>query len=80
MLTEDLSDQFVEWGNISAFANDIVEFNGTNWVVVFDSSQSAGVTHFLTNSYTNDQYKWNGLGWISSWQGTYNAGYWRLIL
>ena len=80
LLTEDLSDQFVEWGNISAFANDIVEFNGTNWVVVFDSSQSAGVTHFLTNSYTNDQYKWNGLGWISSWQGTYNAGYWRLIL
>ena len=80
MLTEDLSSDFVEWGGISASANDIIQYNGTTWVVAFDGSQSSDVTHFVTNSFANDQYKWTGTAWISSWQGTYNPGFWRLIL
>ena len=80
LLTEDLSSDFVEWGSISASANDIIQYNGTTWVVAFDGSQSSDVTHFVTNSFANDQYKWTGTAWISSWQGTYNPGFWRLIL
>ena len=78
LLTEDISTDYVEWG-IEAEANDIIEFDGSSWTVVFDSS-SITTTTYVTNDFTNAQYKWDGMQWISSWQGTYNPGYWRLIL
>lgn len=78
LLTEDISTDYVEWG-IEAEANDIVEFDGSSWTVVFASS-SITTTTYVTNDFTNAQYKWDGMQWISSWQGTYNPGYWRLIL
>lgn len=78
LLTEDISTDYVEWG-IEAEANDIIEFDGSSWTVVFNSSNITTTT-YVTNDFTNAQYKWDGMQWISSWQGTYNPGYWRLIL
>lgn len=78
LLTDDISTDYVEWG-IEAEANDIVEFDGSSWTVVFASSNIITTT-YVTNDFTNAQYKWDGMQWISSWQGTYNPGYWRLIL
>ena len=78
LLSEDVSIDYVEWG-IEAKANDIVEYDGAKWIVAFDSS-AVDSEAFVTNAYTNAQFKWTGTQWISSWQGTYNPGYWRLIL
>ena len=61
-------------------ANDIVQYNGSAWTVVFDASAKTSTTALATNSHTSQQFKWTGAQWISSWQGTYNPGYWRLIL
>jgi hypothetical protein len=80
LLTESIVPTFVEWGGISASVDDIVEFDGDDWNVVFENSTSAGVIHFIKNTHTSQQYKWTGTQWISSWQGTYNPGFWRLIL
>ena len=69
---------FAEW-SVTAEENDILEYNGTSWVVAFDASETESV-QYVTNAFTTQQFKWTGTQWISSWQGTYNPGYWRLKL
>jgi len=59
--------------------NDIIEYNGTNWEVIFDSSTNAGPT-YVTNLNTAIQYKWDGTQWKKSYQGHYPAGQWSLFL
>jgi hypothetical protein len=68
------------WGGLVASENDIIEYNGTNWIVVFDASQSQDQLIYQTNIYTGVQYKWNGQSWVKSFEGEYRAGTWRLEL
>ena len=63
-----------------AKANDIVEYNGTEWVVVFESAASAQTTQYVTNITTSIQYQWNGAAWVKSYQGLYPGGEWSLVL
>jgi hypothetical protein len=63
-----------------ANANDIVEFDGSQWVVAFDSSSSPDNLQYVTNITTGIQYKWTGTAWIKSYQGLYPGGQWRLVL
>lgn len=62
-----------------AHANDIIEYDGSNWRVVFDSTSANSVT-YVTNSYTGIQYKWADGTWSKSFEGLYDQGLWRLIL
>jgi hypothetical protein len=61
------------------FENDIVEWNGTQWVPVFDASATADIT-YVQNLRTGVQYKWDGEQWLKSFEGEYAAGYWRFDL
>lgn len=65
--------------DFQAHANDIIEWNGAAWSVVFNSAAGDVVT-YITNSYTGIQYKWSGGSWSKSFEGVYNKGIWRLIL
>ena len=67
------------WGDLVAGANDIIEYNGVNWQIAFDSSEQKGV-HYLTNTNTQLQYKWTGSEWIKSYEGEYKAGDWSIVL
>ena len=67
------------WGNLVASANDIIEYNGTNWQVAFDSSSEQDI-HYITNTNTGLQYKWTGNEWIKSYEGEYKAGDWSIVL
>jgi hypothetical protein len=67
------------WGSLVAEANDIIEYNGTDWQVAFDSSSEQGV-HYLTNSNTSIQYKYTGSEWVKSYEGEYRAGDWSLVI
>ena len=79
LITEDISKTgYTNW-DVNAGENDIIQYNGTEWTVVFDASTSATVD-YLTNTYTTKQYKWYNNAWISSHEGVYNAGFWRLML
>lgn len=63
-----------------AGANDIVEWDGSEWHIVFDSSAySANEVPYITNLNTGVQYKWNGTEWILSFEGEYRNGSWRII-
>ena len=63
----------------TASANDIIQFDGTKWNVIFNSSTVTDVT-YITNSYTGIQYKWDGEQWSKSIDGMYDPGEWRLVL
>jgi hypothetical protein len=62
-----------------AHANDIIEWNGSQWAVIFDSRNTSTIT-YITNSYTSIQYKWDGTQWSKSYEGVYDKENWRLIL
>ena len=62
-----------------ANANDIVEYDGTRWNVVFDSSNNSGV-QYVTNLTTSVQYRWAGGEWLKSYEGLYPEGEWSLVL
>ena len=68
-----------EWGGAVASANDIIQYDGAAWNVVFDASNTS-TTEFTTNTTTLDSLKWTGSKWINSYEGTYNPGFWRLYL
>ena len=73
LLLEDLGDDTatnipVAWQNadgtgIVASANDIIEWNGTKWNIVFDASAATAVT-YTTNLNTSVQYRFNDNEWL----------------
>ena len=65
---------------LMAQANDIVEYDGSRWVVVFDSANSPVNKQYVTNLTTELQYEWTGETWIKSYQGLYPGGTWSLVL
>lgn len=72
------------WKNLDntdfqAYANDIIEWNGTNWNIVFNS-QTANSVIYITNSYTGTQYKFDDGYWSKTYEGVYDNSLWRLIL
>jgi hypothetical protein len=72
------------WKNTSgddfiAGANDIIQYDGGFWNVVFDSSTETGV-HYITNTNTSIQYKWTGDSWVKSYEGEYKAGEWTIVI
>ena len=66
-----------KWG-VTANQNDIIQWNGSQWVVLFNS-QSTTETRYLRNNYSSRQFKWNGKEWLDTVQGFYSPGYWRVI-
>ena len=65
-----------------AQANDIIEWDGSKWHVVFDASANDSSTDvvYITNLTTSKQYRWNNTEWLLSVDGEYPRGTWRLAL
>ncbi len=62
-----------------AEANDIIEYSGNYWQVVFNANtMPAG--QYVTNLTTGVQYNWTGEMWIKSYQGIYPGGEWSIVL
>jgi len=64
---------------LEAYKNDIIEFTGQHWAVVFDSRNEI-VAQYVTNLTTGIQYKWDATKWTKSYEGYYPAGKWQLII
>jgi len=64
---------------LTAGANDIVEWDGSNWTVVFDASATSDIT-YTSNLNTGVQYKFNGVEWVKAYEGEYQVGTWRIVL
>lgn len=77
----------VAWKNLDgsdfyAKANDIIEWQGAEWAVIFDSTNESNTLLYQTNIYNNNriQYCWNGVEWVKSFEGEYTPGRWRVEL
>lgn len=66
--------------DLVARANDIIEWNGTKWIVVFAAAEVDDTIVYQMNFYTRTQYKWNGVEWNKSFEGEYKKGQWRISL
>lgn len=77
LLVNDVQELVPRWG-VQAVTHDIIEYDGTQWNVVFDSTQHEDTEYLLVSN--QGQFKWTGTEWISSWQGVYHPGYWKLNL
>lgn len=66
------------WGtDLVADEFDIIEYNGTGWVVSFDGS-TATVPSYMKNLYDGQHYRFDGSQWVYTYLGKYNPEYWRL--
>jgi hypothetical protein len=80
----DPTNEPIAWRNndgtsLIANANDIIQWDGTRWTIVFDSQTTTEV-QYVTNTYTGIQYKWIGAKWIKSWEGLYKEGFWSIVI
>jgi hypothetical protein len=75
----DNTDASDAWGSVVASANDIIEYDGSNWTVSFDASANS-TKQYVSNLTTSIQYKWDGTSWTKSYQGLYEGGEWSLVL
>lgn len=90
LLTENIGDNINHDGadawkstinaDLVAHANDIIEWNGNKWNVIFNSLIQKESMIWQTNIFTGIQYVWNGISWNKSFDGTYRSGSWKLIL
>jgi hypothetical protein len=62
-----------------AYANDIIQYNGTRWTVSFDS-QTDNTLQYVSNLNTGTQYKWSNQQWVKSYEGEYKEGLWTLVI
>jgi T4-like virus Myoviridae tail sheath stabiliser len=65
--------------DLVAHANDIIEYNGTHWSVVFDSN-TIDTLQYVTNITTGIQYKWLNNQWTKSYEGIYRGGQWGIAI
>jgi hypothetical protein len=63
-----------------ASANDVIEWTGVYWRIVFNSVSQSNTTQYVTNITTGVQYEWTGTDWVKSYQGVYVGGTWSLVL
>jgi len=68
------------WGSLVAKANDIIEWTGSQWHVIFDYTHFSDTMVWQTNIYTGVQYLWNGVQWVKSFEGEYTSSQWRIVL
>ena len=68
------------WGNsFIAYDSDIIEYDGTNWNVVFSAIQQSDTDiTYVNNLYDHELYKYQNRQWQYGYAGTYEAGYWRI--
>ena len=81
-INEDGADA---WKNLDgtdfiADMNDIVEWDGSKWTIVFDADNDTSIYGivYTTNLNTGVQYRFDGEDWLLSFEGEYPNGAWRL--
>jgi hypothetical protein len=63
-----------------ASANDVIEWTGIAWRIVFNSVAQSATVQYVTNITTGIQYEWTGTQWLKSYQGVYPGGTWSIVL
>jgi hypothetical protein len=78
---DDGADAWKNSDNTDFFAdqNDIVEWTGSKWTIVYDASEYTTPV-FTTNLTTGVQYVYSDNMWVESIDGYYPKGTWSILL
>jgi hypothetical protein len=66
------------WGTVVADENDIIEYNGSDWIVSFDAS-AANTSAYTTNANTMKKLYFTGTEWVLAVEGIFDQGWWRIV-
>ena len=78
LLLESPAQTSEAWGNMeNIFPNDIIQFDGAKWYVVFNGSDSI---QYVVNNYNGKLLVWDDIHWEEFIQKSYRQGQWRLSL
>jgi len=66
------------WGNLEASTNDIIEYNGSSWIVSFNA-QAVNTSGYTTNANTMKKLYFNGTDWVLAIEGIFEQGWWRIV-
>ena len=80
LLLSTPSNTSVAWGTLSAHENDIIEFDGVQWNVSFDSRALVNTTQYVVNSFNGKLLKWHDGSWQNYIPNTVTPGLWRVSL
>jgi hypothetical protein len=81
LILADIDSGTSAWGNLTAHANDIIEYNDTiGWHVSFDSANS-GNTEYVKNLTSGTIFRYtNEEGWMKAYEGVYAPGNWSIVI
>jgi hypothetical protein len=65
---------------IDATVNDIVQFNGNDWEVVFSAENYQFTEQYVTNLANGKLLQWQNGEWSEYVQRSYGPGEWRLAM
>ena len=68
------------WGDIAARSNDIIEFNGTSWIVSWSASANLSGTQYILNNRSGIIYNWSSEYWAPLITSKCLPGYWTLSI
>jgi hypothetical protein len=74
-----LAWQNTDGSDFQASANDIIQWDGEQWNIIFDSKNISQI-YYITNVYTGVQYIWQNQTWSKSYDGIYSPANWSLVL
>ena len=66
------------WGTVVADENDIIEYNGSDWIVSFDAS-AVTTSAYVTNANTMKKLYFTGSEWVLAVEGIFDQGWWRIV-
>jgi len=66
--------------DFTAEENDVIEWDGSKWNVVFSADTNKDQLVYLTNIFTGTQFTWSGTSWSKTFEGVYRKGDWWLEL
>lgn len=78
LITDEIGSGSINWGSLAAQPNDIIMFDGVNWVVSFPASSNT--LEYLINLDTGVLMNFINHTWQDFINTTYSAGYFRLML
>jgi len=79
MLTESIGSGTDAWGTLSAELNDIIEYNGSNWVVSLDAATTDTI-EVVADLSTGRIFRLVNHNWVDAINADYLAGYFRLMI
>lgn len=80
LLLNTISNTSTSWGSVTANENDIIEFTGSGWTVVFNNATNPNTIEYVINLFTGKIYTWHAGEWSLWIENMYTPGYWRLSL